>query len=138
MRKRFSSSRQAARLLGYRSGLEEKIASELSERNAEFSYESEKITYTVPASQHKYSPDFRIIRPNGTILYIETKGIFSSDDRKKHILIKEQHPNLDIRILFQNANNRIAKKSKTTYADWCEKHGFKYASKEIPEDWLIK
>lgn len=138
MRKRFSSARQAARLLGYRSGLEEKIANILVERSADFSYESEKISYVIPASDHKYSPDFRIVRPNGSILFIETKGIFNADDRKKHLLIKQQHPELDIRILFQNANTKISKGSKTTYGEWCDKHGFIYASKDIPANWLVE
>lgn len=136
MRKRFTSTRQAARMLGYRSGLEEQVAEELKTKNIDFLYEQEKISYIVPESNHKYAPDFKM-NINGHTLYIETKGIFAAADRKKHVLIKEQHPDLDIRFLFQNANTRISKNSKTTYAMWCEKHGFQYASKTIPDSWLI-
>jgi hypothetical protein len=95
-------------------------------------YEQHVITYIKPATNHKYHPDFRL--PNG--IYVETKGRFLTDDRKKHLLIKEQHPELDIRFLFQNSKTKISKASKTTYADWCEKHGFLYADKTIPTDWL--
>lgn len=88
--------------------------------------------YTVPVSYHEYTPDFRL--PNG--IFIETKGRFVLEDRKKHVLIKQQHPELDIRFVFQNSKNKIRKGSPTTYADWCKKHGFLYADKTIPQEWL--
>lgn len=126
------TKRQAARAKGYRSGLEEEIDSSLKQIGINGEYEQHKIEYTAPATQHKYTPDFKL--PNG--IFIETKGRFVTADRKKHLLIKEQHPELDIRFLFQNANNRLSKKSKTTYAMWCIKHGFQYAEKSIPKEWL--
>lgn len=126
------TKRQAARLKGYRSGLEEQIDLSLTSLGVDGQYEQHKITYTVPASDHKYTPDFKL--PSG--IFVETKGRFVAADRKKHLLIKEQHPDLDIRFLFQNANNRLSKKSKTTYAQWCIKHGFLFAEKEIPKEWL--
>ncbi len=126
------TKRQAARVKGYRSGLEEEIDNSLKAVGVDGQYEQHKINYIKPATHHKYTPDFRL--PNG--IFVETKGRFITADRKKHLLIKEQHPELDIRFLFQNANNRISKKSKTTYADWCNKHGFLYAEKEIPKEWL--
>lgn len=126
------TKRQAARLKGYRSGLEEQIDLSLANMGVDGQYEQHKISYVVPASDHKYTPDFRL--PSG--IFVETKGRFVAADRKKHLLIKEQHPDLDIRFLFQNANNKLSKKSKTTYAQWCVKHGFLYAEKEIPKEWL--
>lgn len=95
-------------------------------------YESYTISYEKPVTNHTYTPDF--VLPNGII--VEVKGILQLEDRQKHLLIKEQHPNLDIRFLFQNAKNKIRKGSKTTYAMWAEQHGFKWAQKTIPEDWL--
>jgi hypothetical protein len=77
-------------------------------------------------------PDF--VLPNGII--IETKGRFVTADRQKHILILEQHPHLDIRFVFSSSRTRISKKSRTTYATWCESHGFQYADRLIPEAWL--
>ena len=32
-------------------------------------------------------------------------------DRKKHLLIKEQHPELDIRFVFSRAGNKLSSKS---------------------------
>jgi hypothetical protein len=51
-------------------------------------------------------------------------------------LVKEANPELDIRLLFQTPNNKITKASKTTYADWADKHGYMWAAKEIPAEWL--
>lgn len=31
---------------------------------------------------------------------------------------------------------KISKGSKTSYADFCNKNGFLYADKEIPDEWL--
>ena len=90
------------------------------------------MTYKIPESVHKYTPDF--ILSNGII--IEAKGLFEADDRKKHLLIKSQYPHLDIRFVFSNPRNKLYKGSKTTYADWCQKYGFKYASKSIPASWF--
>lgn len=95
-------------------------------------YESRYLTYKIPESVHKYTPDF--ILSNGII--IEAKGLFEADDRKKHLLIKQQYPHLDIRFVFSNPRNKLYKGSKTTYADWCDKYGFKYASKTIPPAWF--
>ena len=40
------------------------------------------------------------------------------------ILLKEQHPELDIRIVFQDMKKPIYRGSKTTYAKWATDHGF--------------
>lgn len=116
---------------GYRSGLEEAIAKDLKEAGVSFLYEDKKITYQVNQVR-TYTPDF--ILPNGII--IETKGRFVVDDRMKHLMIREQYPHLDLRFVFSNSRNKIRKGSKTTYGDWCDKHGFQYADKRIPDEWL--
>ena len=97
-----------------------------------FLFEERVINYTKPSRVSKYTPDFEL--PNGII--IESKGRFITADRQKHILIKDQHPELDIRFVFSNSRARISKRSTTTYGMWCEKHGFKYADKEIPDTWI--
>ena len=38
--------------------------------------------------------------------------------------------------VFSNMNARLYKNSPTTYAAYCDKHGFTYANKTIPEEWL--
>jgi len=116
----------------YRSGLEDKIAAQLERAGVAFSYEVDKIKYTKPASNHTYTPDWKL--PNG--IFIESKGLFSADDRKKHLLVKEQHPDIDIRFVFSNSKTKICKGSKTTYAAWCMKNGFLFADKLIPEAWI--
>lgn len=136
MRRRFKSQKQASLVLGYRSGLEEKISEQLNLLKVDFSYETEKISYLQPAKKRSYKPDFITTKKDGSKLYIETKGRLTASDRKKHEWVKDQNPSLDIRFVFTNSNTRIAKNSKTTYADWCNKHGFIFADKEIPKEWL--
>ena len=126
------SNLATARKLGFRSGFEGKISKQLEEAGVKVEYETTKIKYVVPESLHTYTADFQL--PNGII--VETKGRFIAADRKKHLLIKAQHPRLDIRFVFQNSKNKISKASKTSYADWCIKNGFIYADKEIPKEWL--
>jgi len=121
-----------ARKHGFKSGLEETISSQINGRGIDVKYESEKIPYIIPASNHTYNPDFKL--PNG--IFVETKGRFVAADRKKHLLVKSQNPELDIRFVFSNSKNKITKSSKTSYGDWCDKNGFKYSDKIIPEDWF--
>lgn len=119
-----------------RSGYERKIRKCLEQKEVDYTYESMVIEYTVPESKHKYVPDF--ILPNGVI--VEGKGYpFGSKDRKKMLYVKEQHPELNIKILFQR-DLKISKVSKTKYSDWAKKHGFDYhvsAEGLIPEEWLL-
>lgn len=118
----------------YRSGLEAAISASLASAGVAATYESHRVPFTEPAKNRHYTPDF--VLPNGIV--IESKGIFEAADRAKHILIKEQHPKLDIRFVFSNERAKIAKGSPTTYAIWCEKNGYLYARKDIPKDWLTE
>lgn len=131
MAKKQVSKRVAARMKGYRSGLEETLDESLKAQGIDGQYEQCKIKYTKPATNHTYTPDFRL--PNG--IYIETKGRFVLADRQKHILIKQQQPELDIRFVFQNSKSKIRKGSKTTYGDWCNQNGFIYSDQLIPSSW---
>jgi hypothetical protein len=126
------TKKQVAVKYGFRSGLEMEIDSYLKLNGIDGEYELNVIEYIKPETKHKYTPDFKL--PNG--IFVETKGRFVIQDRQKHLLIKSQYPELDIRFLFQNSRAKISKNSKTTYADWCNKHGFTYADKVIPDDWL--
>ena len=132
-----SSVRAAALKNGWRSGLEEKVGAQLDRLGIDYKFESEKIAYTRPSRVSKYTPDFPLTtKVSAKKIYIETKGQFKVADRQKHLLIKEQSPHLDIRFVFSRSKQTISKQSKTTYADWCLKHGFLYADKLVPEDWL--
>ena len=116
---------------GYRSGLEDRISEQLKSLKVPFKYEEFKIKYEVNEVR-TYTPDFEL--PNGII--IESKGRFVAADRKKHLLVKKQHPELDIRFVFSNSKAKISKGSKTTLGMWCDKHGYMYADKLIPEEWI--
>ena len=126
-----SERRRHAIKNGYRSGLEDDISKDLKERGVAFEYETLKIKWTLLENK-SYTPDF--ILPNGII--IESKGRFIVADRKKHLKIKEQHPDKDIRFVFTNSRGKISKVSKTTYGMWCDKNGFKYSDKLIPQSWI--
>jgi len=128
----------------YRSGLERDTARTLHKRKIKFQYEKEKIIYVIPSIERVYIADFVVETKSGKKIIIETKGIWDADDRRKHLLIKRQRPDLDIRFVFSNPNMRLSKRSKTTYADICEGKGrgpykgmvWKYSAKKIPLDWL--
>ena len=54
------------------------------------------------------------------------------------VLVIEQNPDIDIRLLFMR-DNYISKKSKTKYSDFCKKRNIKYhvsVMGEIPKEWL--
>ena len=119
--------------VGYRSKFELKLATYLANNKIKFEYEKDKFKY-LPKIR-TYNPDFYIPE---TDIYIEAKGEFTTADRVKMVLVQQQHKDLDIRMVFMNAKNKIYKGSKTTYADWCDKHNYKWADKSIPIEWLTK
>lgn len=118
----------------YRSRLEKKIADQLHGEGIAFGYETLKVAYTVPARNAKYNPDFM---PADTTIILEGKGWFKPKDRQKLVFVKEANPLLDIRLVFQNAQNKLYKGSPTTYAKWCDDHGFPWCDKgTIPPSWI--
>mgnify|MGYP003627950453 FL=1 len=123
--------RKEALKYGYRSGLEHKISMSLDMIKYSYEYESIKIEWE-DLTYRTYTPDF--ILNNGII--VETKGRFMTADRKKHLCIQKQQPSIDIRFVFTNSKNKLSKGAKSTYGEWCNKHGFKYYDRIIPEDWL--
>jgi hypothetical protein len=112
----------------YRSKLEKDVAEKFAAAGVEYGYESQHILYTVPAREAKYLPDFS---HNDCPIIIEPKGRFGGNyegfggkrmvgskdaavkERQKFILLKEQHPELDIRFIFSRASTPIYPKSKT-------------------------
>ena len=122
---------RAAMKHGYRSGLEIKVKDYLKEHKVKFKYEAIKIEWE-DLMYRTYTPDF--VLPNGLI--IEEKGLFTPSDRRKHVAIKKQHPNLDIRFVFESSKRKLSKGAKSTYATWCEKNKFLYADRIVPEEWL--
>jgi hypothetical protein len=129
----------------FRSGSEELVADQLSAAGIRYDFEGMKVPYRVPARDAIYNPDFPL---RGTNIILEVKGAFgdkrdmkrrSTEVRQKMILVKEQHPELDIRFVFDNAKTKIYPGSKTTNAQWAEDHGFLWADKKtIPPAWLAE
>lgn len=118
---------------GWRSGLEELVGEQLDAAGVVYKYEELVIPFTQPVKPRKYTPDY-FITHNGII--IETKGRFVTADRQKHLLVKAQHPDIDIRFVFSNSRQRISKQSATTYGMWATQKGFQYADKRVPTEWL--
>lgn len=118
----------------FRSKSEEKIYNLLKEKNIPCEYEKGKIEYEW--SENKtYVPDFFLLK-NGIIL--EIKGRFVLEDRKKHLFIRKQKPELDIRFIFDNPKAKLYKGGKMTNGSWCDKYKFKYSSlrEGVPEEWI--
>ena len=98
----------------YKSKLEKQFA-----QTFRLPYEDTKITYTI---EHVYNPDWTISKT----CFLETKGIFDFDDRRKTLAVKKQHPHITVALVFQNPHAKIYKGSKTTYGEWCDKHNVKW------------
>ena len=118
----------------FRSKSEEKIYSLLKEKKIPCEYEKGKIEYEWLENK-TYVPDFFLLK-NGIIL--EVKGRFVLEDRKKHLFIRKQKPELDIRFIFDNPKAKLYKGGKMTNGSWCDKYKFKYSSlrEGVPEEWI--
>jgi hypothetical protein len=116
----------------YRSTFEDKVIKELTGLGLKFDYETLKLKYSLPG--RTYTPD--IILANGII--VELKGYFDPEDRSKMRAVIEQHPELDIRMVFQKASKTITKTSKTTYGEWCTKNNIKWAEGSRPLEWFTE
>ena len=107
-----------------RSKLEERFETILQEFGVTYEYEVTKIPYTIPESYHVYTVDWTVL--NGKL--IETKGYLSDHaERRKYVLLKEQHPELDLRFVFDNPN-KLCGGTKMSHAKWADKYGFKWCS----------
>ena len=115
-----------------RSKFEARVGKDLLDKGIPIDYENVKIKYEQPAKQRTYTPDF--ILPNGII--VEAKGRLTVETRKKHKWLAAQYPELDIRLLFQRASNKIYKGSKTSYGEWCDRYDIPWAEGRVPQEWL--
>jgi Phage endonuclease I len=119
----------------FRNRLESSVGEQLSTAGVPYDYEGAWVPFAVPARKAKYLPDFRV----GNII-IETKGWFgrnSAKERMKLMLVRMCNPELDVRIVFSDANKLIYKGSPTTYGKWAEDNEFKYSTKGIvPAAWI--
>lgn len=134
----------------YRSDLEREAAAKLTQAGVPFSFEGMHIPYIVPEREAKYLPDFHF---DNCPIIIEPKGRFGGSyeyrgkrfgnskdaavkERQKFVLLRDQHPEWDIRFIFSRAKTPIYPGSKTTYGKWATDHRFKWAEKVIPDEWI--
>ena len=119
----------------YKSNSEYEAAQQLHKLKIAFEYEKDTLPYEWREDK-KYTPDFFL--PNGVVL--EVKGRFMAEDRKKHLFIRSQYPDLDIRFVFDTPYRKLYKGGKMTYADWCNKYGYQFCklNEGIPQEWLDK
>lgn len=115
----------------FKSKLEERVWEVLKKEFPSVKYEPEKYKYVQPSQDRTYTPDFKTGRKK---IYLEAKGKLDLDTRKKMIWFKECNPDIRVIFLFQNADNKINKRSKTTYAMWAEDNGFEWL--DYRKDWL--
>jgi hypothetical protein len=132
-----NSKRANALKYGYKSGLEHTVADFIKTTEYPLKYETDTLNYIVPERKAKYTPDFVFDKRDGTTMYIETKGRWTSADRLKMKHVLASNPGLDIRMVFQNPTQKISKASNTTYEAYANKLGIKHvAKKSIPTEWL--
>lgn len=106
----------------------------LNQMKVPFLYEdkSQRMEYVIPESKHKYNPDWNVA---GMIL--ETKGLWDKQDRDKILLILDQYPGIDLRMVFENPKLPIYKGSKTSYAAWCDKNNIKWGTMADVPTWIL-
>jgi hypothetical protein len=132
-----NSKRANALKYGYKSGLEHTVAEHIKTTEYPLNYETETLNYIVPERKAKYTPDFVFMKKNGDLMYIETKGRWTSADRLKMKHVLASNPGIDIRMVFQNPTQKISKASTTTYESYANKLGIKHvAKKTIPLEWF--
>ena len=107
-----------------RNQFEKKLLKQLQGSSYKVEYESERIPYYIAGN---YIPDYILHTPTGKV-YIEAKGHFRPEAKRKMVAVKKQHPELDIRIVFY----RYSK----VYERWANRYGFRHAWKDIPDEWL--
>lgn len=131
--------------MSVRSGFEATVYIQLAEDKVKFEYERESYELWLPVHRgHKcvkcghgkvvkralYTPDFFL--ENGIV--IETKGRFTALDRRKAMAMREQHPDVDYRLVFMQ-DNKLSRSSKTRYVEWATKQGIPAAVFKVPPKW---
>ena len=96
----------------HRSRLEDQVEDSLRARGYNPEYETEKFSYVL---HRKYTPDFKV----GDV-HVEVKGWWPPAERSKFLAVVLANPDLRIFVALQRPQLTLSKKSKTTYAMWCQ------------------
>lgn len=121
--------KKSSKTLALKSGFERTLAAQLSHSGVEWAYEAVKVPYILNG---EYNPDF-LLKKSGIL--IEAKGLLDRESKRKMVAVKKQHPELDVRFVFMQAEKRIPG-TKQTHAQWADRNGFPWAEGKIPEEWL--
>lgn len=113
--------------MALKSGLERSIDANLRSRGIKFTYETLELPYVLHGVYH---PDFML--PNGII--VEAKGLLDRESKRKMIAVKKQHPELDIRFVFQDADKKVPG-TKHSHGQWATRNGYVWAEGLVPEEW---
>lgn len=115
----------------FKSKLEEKVWSILKKNFPSVKYEPQRFKFIQPEIERTYIPDFKTGRSN---IFLEAKGKLDLETRKKMVWFRDSNPTIRIIFLFMNPDNKITKRSKTTYAMWATDNGFEWL--DFRKDWL--
>ena len=115
----------------FKSKLEEQVWKILKSNFPSVKYEPDKFKYIQPEKERTYIPDFKTGKKK---IYLEAKGKLDLDTRQKMVWFKDTNPDITIIFLFMNPDNKINKRSKTTYSKWAEDNGFLWL--DFRKDWL--
>ena len=115
----------------FKSKLEEKVWTVLKKNFPSVKYEPQRFKFIQPEVERTYIPDFKTGRSN---IFLEAKGKLDLETRKKMVWFRDSNPTIRIIFLFMNPDNKITKRSKTTYAMWATDNGFEWL--DFRKDWL--
>jgi len=115
----------------FKSKLEEQVWKILKSNFPSVKYEPDKFKYIQPEKEITYIPDFKTGKKN---IYLEAKGKLDLDTRQKMVWFRDTNPHITIIFLFMNPDNKITKRSKTTYSKWAEDNNFLWL--DYRKDWL--
>jgi len=112
----------------HRSQLEADVEQALINQGYSPQYEPERFPYVL---HKKYTPDFKI----GSV-YVEVKGWWPPAERSKFLAVILSNPGLPIFVALQRPNLTLSKRSRTTYSQWCVKHGIAWSPIPIPPSFM--
>ena len=114
---------------GHRSKLETQVEQALESQGLSCSYEKNSFVYY---RKGRYTPDFTVDGPYP--FHIEVKGYWIASDRTKTLAVIVANPDLRLLVALQRPHDKISKTSKTSYCEWCTKHGIPWSTIPIPTD----
>jgi hypothetical protein len=136
-----------ARAVQWRSGFEKDIRHALERQTIAYKYEPTDFQLSVPGSPRQfcdncggtkvsrrttYTPDFYLVFEN---VYVEAKGKLDARAKRALKAMKEQHPNVVVKVLLQK-DNWTTRKHTERYSGWLTRHGYVWAvGNEIPKEW---